>query len=103
MGLSPLGNLLNGAVNRAGIGRQVTAAFIIDRSNKVLNEILPEYRCQDAQTQSFSNGTVTIYVKSGAVQDYLIQYQDQFLSELNQSLGGCHIQTVRFRIKPKQV
>ncbi|PJA46058.1 hypothetical protein CO174_01145 [Candidatus Uhrbacteria bacterium CG_4_9_14_3_um_filter_50_9] len=103
MGLSPLGNLLNGAVNRAGIGRQITAAFIVDRSDKVLKELLPTGCDTDARTLSFAKETITIGVVTGAVQDHLMQQEESFIVRLNEILGGNYIQHVRFRFKPRGV
>ena len=65
--LTKIGNLLEGALRRHGVAKQVTAAIIVDRANEILDEILgtSDLR-QDVYAISYTSGTLVIGCKNAA-------------------------------------
>lgn len=98
MSLHSVNNLLNGAMRRANIGRQVTAAIIVSKANELLPHFLPEGGKEDAKVISFVRGAVTIRVKDGFVCEYLREVEKDFLDQIELALDARAVESLKYRI-----
>lgn len=73
-----LRDLLPGAIQRANISREVTAAQIVLEANRFLTQRLPPGRRADVQAISYRDGTLVIACLHSAAA--------QFISDLEQDL-----------------
>ena len=76
MGFDSLKNLLQDAVQRASISRQVKAVSVIQVTNNLLQNILPAGRSQDARAISYRSGALKIGCLNGSALHKINQSKD---------------------------
>ena len=104
--LTNIGNLLDGALRRHGVAKQVMAAIIIDRVNVLLDEMLESSPLRsDVNALSIINGTLVIacanagasYDLDGILPELTAKLRDEIPeAEIHTIIPRVHIERQRF-------
>jgi hypothetical protein len=89
-------DLLNDAVGRAHISRQVLVARLIAQANEQLAAMLPPGRGQDAQAVAYKDGQLIIACKNSAAAHFVSQRQGELRAILLRAvpqIGSLEIKT----------
>jgi len=98
MPIIPLKNLLGDAVNRAGIGRGVVAATVVEEFNKICRELYGAETCQMIDHVSFRDGVIRLKCREAVVAQNLRVNKMRLINELNQSLKKKSIKDIQIII-----
>ena len=93
----PFGELIDHAINRAGVKRTVSAAVVVDAAQQLIVQVVPELRPTDFQVVSFKGGTITIIVASAMVASELSIRTEALLDALRHELPESGIMRLLFR------
>lgn len=106
LSLTKIGNLLEGALRRHGVAKQVTAAMIIDRTNEVLDELLGASALRsDVNALSIVNGTLVIacrnagasYDIDGMIPELKVKLREEIPeADIHTIIPRVHIERQRF-------
>jgi len=94
---SPLGDFLKQAVNRAGAGRTVEAAVIVENSQHIILQILTELRPTDIRVISYRNGTITVGVANPTIGEELRLRKEVIIEALQHAFVGTKIERLSFK------
>lgn len=98
--LSSLGNLLEGALSRHGIGIQVVAAQIVSQANELLFELLPEQARAEVRTESYRTNELVIACKNAPARYVTEKIEEQLMKRLEERFPRLTLKTVTYRLKP---
>ena len=96
MGLSPLGDLLKRAVQKAGIERQVSASQIILSCNSVLAGL--DGKGVRAKAGSYKNGIIKLVTDNGSIAHVLRSHEDTIRHDLKQMHPDVEIRGFSYQI-----
>lgn len=86
-----LKDLLGDAVRRAQIGREVTAARIVEAANKAVKNLLPEGRKGDAWAASFRDGVVTISCLNAPATQAILQNATTIMDAIKREMPTASV------------
>ena len=89
-----IGSLLGGALQRAGIMRQVGAAVVVEAGNQALEELLGEGILQLAQCRSFLDERVRIACTHAAVAQEIQLQQQRLVDAITRRVPGAQVEGV---------
>ncbi len=98
--LSSLGNLLEGALSRHGIGIQVVSAQIVSRANDLLHELLPEHARADVRTESYRTNELVIACKNAPARYATEKIEEHLTRRLEEHFPRLTLKSVVYRLKP---
>jgi len=94
----PLKKILSGHLKKAGIGRQIEAAIVIEKFNKILEEIFGEKILKRVRAVSFRNKVLTINCLSSVLIQEIYLKRYKIIKELNKRLGEEIVENLKFRM-----
>ncbi len=98
--LTKLGSLLDGALRRHGVTKQVTAAIIVDRANEILDELLGDsVLCRDIRVISYANGVLVIGCDNAGASYDLDGMTPQILARLGEEVPEAEVHTITPRVQ----
>ena len=97
--LTKIGNLLDGALRRHGVAKQVTAAIIIDRVNAVLDDMFGSSPLRsDVSALSIVNGTLTLACKNAGASYDIDGMIPELKAKLREEIPEAEIHTIVPRV-----
>ncbi len=98
MTLVPLKNILSRHLQRAGVGRQIEAAIVVEKFNQILSEIFGENILKRAKAASFKNKVLTVNCLSSVLAQEIYLKRQKIITELNRRLGREVVENLKFRM-----
>lgn len=98
--LSSLGNLLEGALSRHGIGIQVVAAQVVSHANDLLIELLPEHARADVRVESYRSNELILACKNAPARYAAEKVEEQLTLKLEEKFPRLTLKSVLYRLKP---
>jgi hypothetical protein len=81
----------------AGIDPQVAAARVVEEARGALIRLWGEERASFAEPVSFSDGSLSVIVRSGSAAHALRVVEAQWMNETNRVLGERRVKDIRIR------
>ncbi len=98
--LTKIGSLLEGALRRHGVAKQVTAAIIVDRANEVLDELFGDSAFRkDVRAISYANGVLIIGCDNAGASYDLDGMSSRILARLAEEVPEAEVHTVTPRVQ----
>jgi len=97
----PMKNILDEAMHRAKIGRQVTAARMVTSAGDIIAKRLG--RPQDARVTSYREGTLVIACVNAAAAHALRNQQTELIDEIKRKLPNADLRFIQVRIAPQSM
>jgi predicted nucleic acid-binding Zn ribbon protein len=94
----PLKNILSGHLKRDGIGRQITAAIVVEKFNQILVEIFGENILKRARAAFFKNKVLTVNCLSSVLAQEIYLKRNKIIRELNKRFGQEVVENLKFRM-----
>ncbi len=91
---------LQNFARRKGLRRGIEAAAVINATNTVIQDVLPNILLSDVKVESFSDGLLKLRVPSGSAMTTANIYRQQLLEALKQRLGKAKVE--RIQILPSE-
>ncbi|PJE75660.1 hypothetical protein COV04_03615 [Candidatus Uhrbacteria bacterium CG10_big_fil_rev_8_21_14_0_10_48_11] len=95
--LKSIGDYLQGALNRTGADRAVSAAVVVENAELIIRQMLPDLHPADLSVVSFAHGTITIGAANTAVGQELKLRADALLEALRSTFPKQGIKRLRVR------
>ena len=99
--LRGLGGLLESALGRHGISKQVTAAMIVVRANEILQDLLTPPLSEDVKALVYKDGVLTIACKNAAAGFDIANMSEALGKSLETEFSDITITRVEHRVKPE--
>ncbi len=96
--LSPMKNLLGGAMDRAGIKSQLHSTRVVQAANDVIVKLLPESCENDARAISFRKGILSIETLTSSASHFLGSKQEDLIRKISDQVPQTNIAKIRFRV-----
>ena len=93
-----LKDLLAGAIQRANISREVTAAQIVLEANRFFEKRLGPTRRKDIRAVSYRDGTVTLGCLNSPAAQYVSQLETEMRSHISAVLPSSSITNIQTRV-----
>jgi Dna[CI] antecedent, DciA len=93
-----IADLLTQSLKRHGIERQVTAVRIVDTTQEILQNLLPEQARQDVKALSFFGEMVRVICKHPVAAQEVRRHKDALLAELARAFPSRTIRDIEIRL-----
>lgn len=90
-------SLLPKSLNRAGAGRQVRAAMVLDAVRRALTETFGEETSAQVGTVKFKDGTVTLRCEEAVLTEELRLHEPGLIARTNEILGSEVVRKIAAR------
>jgi hypothetical protein len=101
MSLSPMKDLLRGAMTRNRIANQITSSQIVEVANRILPKMLPDGREKDARVTSFKNKILKITVKNSSSKEHLMFQESDIVARIRREFPEIKIEKIGFSVRRK--
>jgi len=98
MAWDKLGNLLPKSINKAGIGKQISAAVICDKLLKILEEIFDERVTKKVKPMYIKNKTLTLAVMNSVIAQEIKLHEQEILDRINKGDKDKIVERLRFLV-----
>jgi len=95
MSFQSIGKILPQAIQQAGIGRQVTAARVVQEAQEAIRRLWGEERANYINIVSFKDGMIKIVATAPAAAQEIKSAAVQLQNEVNRALGSKIIQQIQ--------
>lgn len=95
MAFQPIRRILPGAVQKAGISRQVEATRVLEISKECLARLWDEEKASHVDAVSFAAGELRLLSHVPAAVQELRMWDVRLRNEINRQLGGKIVHTLR--------
>jgi hypothetical protein len=99
--LKGISGLLESALGRHGITKQVTAALIVVKANEILAEMLTPPLSEDVKALVYKDGILTIACKNAAAGFDIANMGEAIGKQLETEFSDVTITRVEHRVKPE--
>lgn len=98
--LTKISALLDGALRRHGVAKQVTAALIVEGANRVLDELLAGSALRhDVWAMSFDRGTLVIGCRSAAAAYDLDGMTKEIMDKIPEEVPEADVRSIVARMQ----
>lgn len=97
--LTQLGDLLGGAVDRAGIRRNVNAAVIVEAGNHTLENLFGDGILIHARCISFTDGVLRLYCTHAALAEEIQRRSKEMILQVTERVPRADIREVSLRVR----
>jgi len=94
----PLRNLLNDAINRAGISRQVVANQVVEEFDKICKELYGSETCREITHVTYRNKIIEIKCRQSVVAQNLQFNKMRLINELNHVFKNKVVDDIRIMV-----
>ena len=94
-----IGDLLSGALNRAGVARQVAAAVVVQAADATLEELFGEGILEHARGHTFIKGELTLVCRHAALSVEVKQRKDELFSGISSRVPSVTVKGLRITHK----
>ena len=101
MSITSLKGMLDGALARHGIRRQVAAAMIVVKANEVLTAMLVRPLVDDVRALSFRDGHLVLACRHAAAAYDAHTIVDALAERLGESMPDANILAIDVRVNPE--
>ena len=91
----PIRTILPQAIQQAGIGRQVTAARVVQEAQEAIHRLWGEERARYITIVSFKEGMIKISATAPAAAQEIKSVVVQLQNEINRALGSKIVQQIQ--------
>ncbi len=95
MAFQPIRRILPGAVQKAGISRQVESRRVLEITKECLIRVWGEEKASMVETVSFAEGELRLLSRVPAAIQELRMWDVRLRNEINRQLGGKIVNTLR--------
>lgn len=95
MAFQPIRRILPGAVQKAGISRQVEATRVLEIAKECLARLWDDQRAAHVEAVSFAEGELRLLSRQPAAVQELRMWDVRLRNEINRQLGGKVVHTLR--------
>ena len=95
MSFEPISRYLSRAIQNAGIAKQVTAAQVLEKAQRLIEKLWGGEKSGYTEVVSFADGTLKIRAKAPAAAQELKLWQTRLINDLNRELGAKMVRALQ--------
>ena len=96
MSFTPIKNLLDQSIQRAGVKDDVDASLAVDAAQKIFQELLGEEIAKTMKPLYVKRGVLTVSCASSVAAQELKLHEHEIIKKLKERLGKTMVERLRF-------